>query len=161
LCKEGVAHRLWFAGDVDDDLFGDVPPTVARLGYLGREALVRAMQEADVLVLPSRHDSFGRVVVEGMATGLPALVSAHVGAKEVITEGESGWVVPAADADALADQMQWCVTHPDAVADMQESAVATAQDYTWTAYRERVVECLDRVLGPSPSEHTDEVIPSA
>ena len=161
LYEEDAAHRVRFAGDAEDDLFADVPPTVARLGYLGREALVRAMQEADVLVLPSRHDSFGRVVVEGMATGLPALVSAHVGAKEVITEGESGWVVSAADADALTDRMRWCVEHPDAVAGMQDAAVATAQDYTWTAYRDRVVRCLGRVLEPSLSEHTDEAIPNA
>jgi glycosyltransferase involved in cell wall biosynthesis len=104
------------------------------------------MHRADVLVLPSRHDSFGRVVVEGMATGLPALVSEHVGAKEVLREGESGWVGPAEDVQALTDRMRWCAAHPEAVADMQAAAVAAAQDYTWAAYRERVTGVLENIV---------------
>lgn len=146
LAQGGVLHRVQFAGDVEDALFADPPPTVEQLGYLGRDALVDSMQQADVLVLPSRHDSFGRVVVEAMATGLPALVSAHVGAKEVITDGENGWQVPAEDPKALAEQMRWCAEHPKQVAGMQEAAVEAAQDYTWVAYRERVVDVLTSVI---------------
>ncbi|MCS3711894.1 glycosyltransferase family 4 protein [Salinibacter ruber] len=146
LANNGVPHRMRFAGDVDEALFADAPPTVERLGYLGRDELMRAMHQADVLVLPSRHDSFGRVVVEAMATGLPALVSANVGAKQVITDGENGWVVPAEDSDALAEQMRWCIEHPEQVTGMQEVAVTAAQDYTWAAYRERVVDVITSVI---------------
>jgi glycosyltransferase involved in cell wall biosynthesis len=142
----GVRHHVRCAGGADEGTFDDAPTTVEHLGYLGRQALVQAMHRADVLVLPSRHDSFGRVVVEGMATGLPALVSEHVGAKEVLREGESGWVVPAEDAEVLADRMQWCATHPDAVADMQAAAAAAAQHYTWAAYRERVTDVLENIV---------------
>lgn len=142
----GVAHRVQCAGGADEGTFDDAPAPVEHLGYLGRRALVRAMHRADVLVLPSRHDSFGRVVVEGMATGLPALVSEHVGAKEVLREGESGWVVPSEDVQALADRMRWCVANPEAVADMQAAAVAAAQDYTWVAYRERVTGVLENIV---------------
>ncbi|MBB4062404.1 glycosyltransferase family 4 protein [Salinibacter ruber] len=155
LVNDDAPHRVCFAGDVDASLFADAPPTVERLGYLGRDALIQAMQRADVLVLPSRHDSFGRVVVEAMATGLPALVSAHVGAKEVLTDGENGWVVPAEDANALTEQMRWCVNHPERVADMQEAAVQAAEGYMWTAYRERVVQCLETVINPAVASATE------
>ncbi|WP_251964092.1 glycosyltransferase family 4 protein [Salinibacter ruber] len=154
LAKDGVPHRIQFAGDADEALFADAPPTVERLGYLGRTDLVEAMHRADVLVLPSRHDSFGRVVVEAMATGLPALVSANVGSKEVITDGENGWEVPAEDPKALAEQMRWCAEHPEHVAGMQEAAVAAAQEYTWSAYRERVVDVLTSVI-EEKSLHSD------
>jgi glycosyltransferase involved in cell wall biosynthesis len=156
LHDEGGEHRVQVAGEVDESLFEDSGPTIERLGYLGRGALVRAYQQADVLVLPSRFDSFGRVVVEGMATGLPALVSAHVGAKEVVTEGESGWVVPAEDVDALADRMRWCVRHPEEVDAMRENAVAAAADYTWRAYRRRVSRHLESVLAAPSSEKVKE-----
>lgn len=142
----GVRHHVRCAGGADEGTFDDAPTTVEHLGYLGRQALVQAMHRADVLVLPSRHDSFGRVVVEGMATGLPALVSEHVGAKEVLREGGSGWVVPAEDAEVLADRMRWCATHPEAVADMQAAAAAAAQHYTWAAYRERVTDVLENIV---------------
>jgi glycosyltransferase involved in cell wall biosynthesis len=156
LHDEGVEHRVQVAGEVDESLFEDSGPAIERLGYLDREELVRAYQQADVLVLPSRFDSFGRVVVEGMATGLPALVSEHVGAKEVVTEGESGWVVPAEDVDALADRMRWCVRHPEEVAAMREEAVAAAAEYTWSAYRHRVCRHLETVLEAPSSEKAKE-----
>jgi len=138
LHESGVVHRVWFAGDADDELFIDTPSSVERLGYLGRGALVKTMQRADVLVLPSRHDSFGRVVIEAMATGLPVLVSENVGAKEAINEGENGWVIPAGDVEALARHMQWCEENREKVRLMKTAAVDTAQEYTWCAYRERV-----------------------
>lgn len=154
LVNHGVSHRVQFAGDVDEALFADAPPTVEQLGYLGRDALVDSMHRSDVLVLPSRHDSFGRVVVEAMATGLPALVSANVGAKQVITEGANGWVVPAEDREALAEQIRWCAEHSGQVAGMQEAAVTAAKDYTWAAYRERVVDVLTSVI-EEESLHSD------
>ncbi|PQJ35062.1 hypothetical protein BSZ35_11070 [Salinibacter sp. 10B] len=150
---EGVKHQVLVAGKGDESLFEDSGPKIDRLGYLNRDELAHAYRQADVLVLPSRFDSFGRVVVEGMATGLPALVSEHVGAKEVVTNGESGWVLPAEDVEALANRMRWCVEHPEAVADMREAAVAAAKDYTWDAYRRRVVRHLVEVVNPSSSEN--------
>jgi glycosyltransferase involved in cell wall biosynthesis len=98
------------------------------------------------LVLPSRHDSFGRVVVEALATGLPVLVSEHVGAKEVITEDETGWVVPAEDVDALVDCMRRCIECPRQIQAMQEACIETAQDYSWAAYRERVEDIIRDIV---------------
>ena len=145
LQTNGVSHCIRFAGE-REERFQDVPDTVEWLGYLSRDELVEAYQHADVLVLPSRHDSFGRVVAEGMATGLPALVSEEVGAKEVLTKEESGWVVSSGNPDTLAAQMCWCVEHPSVVASMQESALEAAQNYTWQAYRRRVGTVIQRIL---------------
>ncbi|MCS4174823.1 glycosyltransferase family 4 protein [Salinibacter ruber] len=135
-------HRVQFAGSTDDDLFDRTDAPVEKLGYLSRPALAAAFRRANCLVLPSRHDSFGRVVVEAMATGLPVIVSEHVGAKEVLTEGETGWVVPVEDSVSLAAQMKWCVEHPEQVADMQSAIVDAVQNYTWDAYGERVIDVL-------------------
>jgi len=144
--RAGHAHRLQFAGGANDGVFDGTRAAVERLGYLDRPDLAAAFRRADVLVLPSRHDSFGRVVVEAMATGLPVLLSEHVGAKEVITEGETGWVVPAEDVNALADRMRWCVEHPEQVRAMRDACVDTARDYSWAAYRERVTGVLASVV---------------
>ncbi len=157
LAREGASHRLQFAGGADDGLFDDTAAPAERIGYLSTPDLAAAFRRADVLVLPSRHDSFGRVVVEAMATGLPVLVSEHVGAKEVIDEGDTGWVVPAEDVDALAAQMRWCIEHPEQVREMHDACVDAAQDYSWEAYRERVTEVLASVVeGDSvPSAHNE------
>lgn len=139
-------HRIWFAGHRDDRLFRQTAAPVEPLGYLERKALARAFQRADCLVLPSRHDSFGMVVVEAMAAGLPAIVSEHVGAREAVTEGETGWTVPPEDSDLLAERMAWCVEHRPEVRELGRRAVEAARAYTWEAYRDRVVRVLETVV---------------
>ena len=145
----GISHRVQFAGGRDEALFDGTQAPIERLGYLNRRDLAEAFRQADCLVLPSRHDSFGRVVVEALATGLPVLVSEHVGAREVVEKGSTGWVVSAEDVDALADRMRWCIEHPDEVRAMRDAAIESARDYSWTAYRNRVVEVIEEVVRPS------------
>ena len=61
-----------------------------------------AYQRAELLVLPSLEDGFGFVVAEAMASGLPVIVTDCCGAADWVRPGETGWVVGAGDADALA-----------------------------------------------------------
>jgi glycosyltransferase involved in cell wall biosynthesis len=143
---QDLDFRLWFAGGQEDDLPWHTVASIEQLGYLPQEVLADRLREADCLILPSRHDSFGMVVVEAMATGCPVIVSDQVGAKQAVTEGESGWIVPADEADALADHMRWCIEHPDAVRSMGQAAWADASDYSWDAYHRRVVEHLQTIL---------------
>ena len=60
----------------------------------------------DIFVLPSlRPDPFPIVVLEAMASGLPVVASGHGGAREMVIEGETGFLFPSGDADALADRV--------------------------------------------------------
>ena len=62
---------------------------------------------ADVVVAPSlRPEAFGRVPAEAQAMGRPAVAAAHGGALETVLDGESGWLVPPGDADALAGALR-------------------------------------------------------
>ncbi|RFB05029.1 glycosyltransferase family 4 protein [Parvularcula marina] len=61
---------------------------------------------ADVTVSAStRPEAFGRVAVESQAMGTPVIASAHGGALETIADGETGWLTPPGDADALAQAL--------------------------------------------------------
>jgi glycosyltransferase involved in cell wall biosynthesis len=97
-------------------------------------------------VLPSRNDSFGMVVPEALACGLPVLVSDMVGAKELVDPGRNGWIVPAGDAGALAERMAWCVRHREAVGAMRERCRASAEAATWPAYHRRLAELLRTIV---------------
>jgi len=107
--------------------------------------LVRFYREADCFVLPSRHDSFGMVVVEAMACGVPAIVSDMVGAREAIEEGRSGWIVPRESDDALAERMTWCVDNRAALASMRPHARACAERYGWDRYGERLAQVMGAI----------------
>ena len=70
-------------------------------------------QWADVVVIPSRRpESLGRVAIEAMAHGRPAIAAAIGGLSEVVDHGVSGWLVPPNDPARLADAIAQAVTEP-------------------------------------------------
>lgn len=78
---------------------------VALAGQLGKQDIARAMQRSAFLVLPSERETFGLVVAEAMACGLPVIVGDSTGATEFVGPGD-GIAVPARDVGALATAMQ-------------------------------------------------------
>lgn len=74
-------------------------------GFLEGEELARGYASADVFVFPSTTDTFGNVVLEAQASGLPVIVSDEGGPKELIQEGKTGFMVKAGDKDDLFNAM--------------------------------------------------------
>lgn len=103
-------------------------------------------RNADCLVLPSRFDSFGMVVAEALACGLPVIVSDMVGAKQLVHEGRNGWVVPVGDVDALAARLRWCMEHRHTLTEMRVAAAQSAQQASWPEYHQRLLETLGGIL---------------
>ena len=135
--QRGESHALLERPGIGDVI---VRPAVAQ------SELQDIYRGADCFVLASRHDSFGMVVVEAMACGLPAIVSEMVGAREVIEEGKSGWVVPLSNAPALAERMAWCVENRAALAAMRPAARTAAEGYGWDRYGERLAAVMTGIL---------------
>ncbi len=71
-------------------------------GWHEHDELPEALNAADLLVLPSVADAFGLVLVEAMACGLPVIACDAHGPRTIVDEGETGWLVPPDDEDALA-----------------------------------------------------------
>ena len=77
----------------------------SRVNFVGKRRppeLVRSIQESAVLVLPSRAESFGMVLVEAMACGTPVVATRCGGPEDIVTK-EVGILVPPEDAQALAE----------------------------------------------------------
>ena len=77
-------------------------------GRLEGKALVRAYQRASIVTLPSYApaESFGMVLIEGMACGKPVIGTDMGGIPEVISDGKNGLLVPPADSEALAKAIE-------------------------------------------------------
>jgi glycosyltransferase involved in cell wall biosynthesis len=125
-------------------------PGVTVVGALDQEGVAGELRRADCLVLPSRHDSFGMVVAEALASGTPVIVSTMVGAKDLVREGVTGWLVPMGDMEALAERMTWCARHASEVRAMGPACRKSALDATWEAYYQRITSLLSR-LGSDPA----------
>jgi glycosyltransferase involved in cell wall biosynthesis len=71
-------------------------------GYLSGTDLAEAYASADLFVFPSTTDTFGNVILEAQASGLPVIVTDTGGPRENMMDGETGIIVPGGDAEALA-----------------------------------------------------------
>lgn len=86
----------------------------AAVHFLGkREDAVELLPAADFFVSPSRWEGLPHNLLEAMAARLPVIASAVPGNNEVIEEGRSGFLVPARDAQALAEAITALVGHSD------------------------------------------------
>lgn len=81
--------------------------------FVSREVLRRYYEAADVFVLPTREDTWGLVVNEAMAAGLPVVATRRcVAACELVTDGVNGYLVETEQVDALRDRLRTLLNDP-------------------------------------------------
>jgi glycosyltransferase involved in cell wall biosynthesis len=98
-----------------------------RVRFLGpqpQSQLAGLMAKASVLVLASTSEGFGRVIIEAMATGTPAIGSRVGGIPELIEDGVRGFLVPPGDENALAEKLRWILGNPEKASEMGTSGRA-------------------------------------
>ncbi len=129
-------------------------------GWRGHKDLPRGLNAADVVVLASVREQFGQVLVEGMACGLPVIAKDAYGPGEIVDHGETGWLVPADDEDALADALVDAVNDPGKRARKGEAAYLVAHDrYAWPSLAGNVAEVYEQVRSePYPRERVEHPV---
>jgi glycosyltransferase involved in cell wall biosynthesis len=115
-------------------------PEILFTGFLHGEDLAKAYAGADLFVFPSTSDTFGNVVLEAQAAGLPAIVSDRGGPQEIVLPGRSGLVVDAGDPAALGAAMVRLFEDPALLAEMSARAVANARRHGWELLLERLFQ---------------------
>ena len=119
-------------------------------GWRGHDELPRALAAADVVVLPSVRESFGQVLVEGMACGLPCIAVDRHGPASIVEDGETGWLVEPDDEAALADALVAAVNDPGERARRGEGAYAARERYAWPELAEAVARTYERARRGRP-----------
>jgi len=87
---------------------------------------------ADVVLVPSRTESFGLVALEAAACGTPVVATAVGGLRSVVVPGETGYVVEGRDPEALAAAVRTVLDDPAHAAALRTAAVAHARRFTWS-----------------------------
>jgi phosphatidylinositol alpha-mannosyltransferase len=147
----GEVHLL-VAGDGRDrvllrSLSGDLRSRILRLGTVPHEALPRYHAAADVFVSPATgQESFGIVLVEAMAAGVPVVASDIEGYREVVRDGVDGLLVPPNDPNALAAAIRRVLSEPELAAALKAAGRSRAQAFSWQAVAPRLEAVYDRVL---------------
>ncbi|MFE5734953.1 glycosyltransferase family 4 protein [Streptomyces sp. NPDC056528] len=100
--------------------------------------------KASLFVLPSRLEAFGNVTVEAMAAGLPAICyDAPHGPRNIIRQGEDGYVVPVGDKEALAEHIEKLISDDDLRRKMAAAAVANVVRFQEAATAERFEKLVE------------------
>lgn len=131
---------------------------VQLLGWKRQEEVVALMKEADLLLAPSVTGKDGDqegipvVLMEALAQGLPVLSTRHSGIPELVRDGESGFLVPERDVDALAEKLEYLVEHPELWPEMGESGREYVERYyDINELNDRLVQLYQRLLdGAAP-----------
>lgn len=105
-------------------------------GILRGEDLAHAYASMDAFVFPSATDTFGNVVLEAMASGVPAIVTRQGGPKYLVSPGENGQL--ASSADEFARWILEWSRMPERLSEMRREARHTAERFSWDAVWENV-----------------------
>ncbi len=117
------------------------------LGFLNQSELPRAYALSDCLALPSRRESWGLVVNEAMAAGVPAVVSQGVGcAPDLVEPRETGEVFPVGDVEALAARLDMISREIKAGRSRSERCRARVADYSFRTATEGLISACKSVM---------------
>ncbi len=162
---EHVPCRLTVIGAEREDVLRYLadPETMRWIDVHGRvsgEALWRSLHEADVLCAPSLSgESFGMVLTEAFAAGTPVIASAIAGYSDVVTDGVDGVLVPPADPQRLAEELQRVHHEPERWVAMSTAAWHSAQRYAWPRVADRVTEVYERAIeAPAPTGAAERAV---
>ncbi len=120
------------------------------LGSATRPFIYDRLSEYDLLVQPSRHEGFGLTIIEGIAAGLPVLVSDIPGPMEVIADGELGWCFKSGDVEDLSAKIVDLVTlsrQPDFAERMRVRAELSRNRFDIKSTARRYAEEYARLAG--------------
>jgi teichuronic acid biosynthesis glycosyltransferase TuaC len=120
-----------------------------RVHFLGRLAhtdVQRFMARADLFVLPSSPEGFGLVYAEALAQGTPVVACRGEGPEDYVRDGENGFLVPPADADAVAGAIRRAMAEPTALARMGEAAPSSVAGLTWQRNAEMHLRLFNQIV---------------
>lgn len=127
-------------------------------GYVSEEDKARYLRSAHVFCAPAiQGESFGIVLLEAMAAGLPVVASEIVGYRDVVTDGQEGLLVPPRDPGAVADAVCTILQNPALAAAMGEAGIETAAQYSWEHIAEQIIDLYIRT-GSRPVPSTPPVM---
>ena len=106
-------------------------------GYLSGEDLAKAYASADFFVFPSTTDTFGNVILEAQASGIPAIVSDIGGPRDLVAHGKDGLITKGHDPIELAAAIKKLASDPLMRATMGQEARARVESRDWSVACEK------------------------
>lgn len=123
------------------------------LGSLDFQSVIEVLRSSQVFAFPSKHraEAFGLAALEAAACGLPVIASALPGVRTVVRHGETGWLVPPGDVDALSAALGRALEDPVGCAAFGVRArERVLERYTWDRHLDQLIDVYQQICA-SPS----------
>jgi glycosyltransferase involved in cell wall biosynthesis len=147
LVQRGDRFKLVLVGE------GPMAPELRRAlpdahfaGFQEGEALAQWYASADLFVFPSSTETFGNVILEAFASGLPVVAVNRGGVRDLVESGVNGVLADAADPADLASAIGALLQRPSELTRLGCQAVRTAARYQWPSVNRRLLDGYRRVL---------------
>lgn len=124
------------------------PRNVTFHGPVSRAGVAHWYQQSDLFVLPTLSDGFAITQIEAFAYGLPVIVTPNCG--RVVQEGKTGLIVPAGQAEALAEAVMKFVRNPGLVAEMSPRCIEASRAFSIEAYGRTLLQILQKHMRLGP-----------
>lgn len=128
--------------------FEALPGTIFT-GHLTGEDLARAVASADIMLSPSTTETFGNVILEAMASGLPVVSADAQNAQSILTDGLDGFLCPPTDCAAYASVLTGLIENPGLRSRVGAAARCTSQRYSWDLASKSVANVYDSLVPKS------------
>jgi hypothetical protein len=154
----GLNIRLLLVGEVENQQLAEEVAGAEHIRRLDDVDDVRPyMTSADVLCLPTLREGFPNVVLEAAALEVPAIVTDATGAIDSVVDGETGWVFPVEDANALAEVIVEVVERPEQLRQRGAAARARVEEHFEQVFMFGLQETnvAHQLQSPAAAEHVE------
>jgi glycosyltransferase involved in cell wall biosynthesis len=121
-------------------------PHLTIVDRVSEDEVIAAYRSHDVMAFPSSYEGFGMVVLEAMTQRLPVVATPVGCARRLVQDGETGVVVPARDAAALANALERLLADAGLRARLAACAFERVHEMTWTATARATLAVYERAL---------------
>jgi glycosyltransferase involved in cell wall biosynthesis len=116
------------------------------IGHVAERAKVDMLQKVHVVANPSSKEGWGVTVIESNACGTPVVASNVPGLRDAVVDGETGFLVPHGDIEALARKMMDLLEDESLRSRMSEKAVEWSQKFNWDESAKAIVGEMEALL---------------
>jgi glycosyltransferase involved in cell wall biosynthesis len=120
------------------------------MGYLRGQELWSAFASSDIFVFPSAMETFGLVLIEAMASGLPVITSRVGGVDDMVRPGVNGYVFNVGDVRGMIDGVRAILVDPSKRKVMGRNARLYAETQSWPVMMDELITCYDDLISGRP-----------
>ncbi|ASA20476.1 glycosyltransferase family 4 protein [Paenibacillus donghaensis] len=133
-------------GPLLPELRTEAPPNVTFAGYKHGEELAQLYASADLFVFPSSTETFGNVVLEAMASGLPVIAANAGGVRDLVVPGQSGSLFEPRNPQALVEEICMLSSQPERLTALGAESRRLALGRSWEQVFDRLIGDYSAIL---------------